>query len=85
MQAYCFIEGEHGWKIFVSDHVLAKGNEEVMRLLVTEANRRWTWLKEDGQPLGRVPTGLEAELWEATLIMCAISKTKTPLVVEDLR
>src|SRR6185503_18641326 len=75
-QSYCFVgdDGQDGGlKIFVADHVLGKGIDEVMRLLVTEANRRWTYTKDNGEPLGRLPTGLVGDLWVATSILCALA------------
>ena len=83
MASFCFLGGEKGedgaWipmSIFVADHILARGRDEVMELLKVEAGRKWAWDNEDGRPLGWLPTGFIANLYEAVTVMCAISPTK---------
>ena len=83
MASFCFLGGEEGeddeWipmSIFVTDQILAMGEDKVLELLKAEASRKWTWWKPDGQPLGRLPTGFVAKLDEAVTIMCAVSPTK---------
>jgi hypothetical protein len=70
-----FAADENGdQRIFVADHVLAAGEQEVSRLLIAEANRRWTW------GIGRLPTGLECDLLEASSVLCALYGPKSKLV-----
>ena len=70
-----FAADENGnQRIFVADELLAKGEEEVARLLIAEANHRWTW------DIGRIPTGLEGDLLEASSILCALYGPKSKLV-----
>jgi hypothetical protein len=62
--------------MFVSDKMLAKGEKEVLRQLVAEANRLWSWHREDGTALGRVPTGFEINLSIASSVLCALYAQK---------
>ena len=61
-------------RIFVADHILAAGELEVSQLLIAEASRRWTW------EIGRIPTGLEGDLLEASSILCALYGPKSKLI-----
>ena len=79
----CFIGNERGedgkwvpFTIFVANHLLAMGEDEVLELLKAEANRRWTWHLKNGEPLGRLPTTFEGRLRSATDILCAVSRRR---------
>ena len=76
--SFRFIEerGKNEISIFVADHVLAQGEDEVLRLLLTEAGRLWTWYSQDGTPLGRLPTGFECNMSIATDILCAAHRRR---------
>jgi hypothetical protein len=89
MAPFCFIGGDENedgeWPpigIFVVDRLLARGVEEVVELLKAEAARTWTWRDQDGQALGKVPTGFVFDLYEAVTVMCAISATKCEMTID---